>query len=323
MNYHNLNKSIRKFDLFQYLENLGVEFNVRSEGGFYYTRCWRCGKNKLYVHAGDADQSKGFWRCWVCGHHGNIFDMIGELEHIEKREAFQKVVGGSSEDYANYKPILELTLDDIKKKEIIKINKPIELPSNFRQIWEFPKDSPGYRYAIRRGLTPDLMRKFDIRYNSLMRRIIFPIYHRGKAVGWQARAISNEMTPKLLSNEGLKKSLLLYGFDNIEKVESIMIVEGPIDAVRGHKHNAVALLGKSLSENQFKLLLRMPHLKQIYIGLDPDARKVAYNMAIRLADIWNVNVMRLPTHKDIGACTEQEVDHYVKISKPYTIRSLL
>ena len=101
------------------------------------------------------------------------------------------------------------------------------------------------------------------------------------------------------------------------------MVEGPIDAIKGHRYNAVAILGKSMSSVQFKLLLRMPNLKRIYVALDPDASVQSELLATKLSEIWNVNLVKLPKFKDIGACTQEEVDHYVRISKPYTGREIL
>lgn len=324
LQFNSVKRAIKKFDLFNYLDAYCKDFKVRSEDQFYYTNCWNCGKEKLFIHASSNDNYKGYWRCWVCGHKGDIFDLIAHFEQVSRKEAWRNFnLEGSEEDYTDLGPILQLERNNWDKAQKVKINPPIELPMNFRPLSSFSTDNAGYRYAVYRGITPDLMDKFDIRYNAMMQRIIFPIKHRGEYVGWQARAISNEMTPKLLSSQGFKKSLCLYNFDNVADAKSVMIVEGPIDAIKGHTHNAVALLGKTMSEDQYKLLLRLKYLKEVLIALDPDAEKEAYELGRKLYGIWSIRMLRLPQGKDIGDSSPEDIEHYIKISKFFNVRTIL
>lgn len=321
--FNTLKRSIKKFDLFSYMESYCKDFKVRSEDQFYYTNCWHCGKEKLFIHASPDDNYKGYWRCWVCGHKGDIFDLISHFERVSRREAINNFKSGPEEDYTDLGPILQLERNSWDKAQKVKINPPIELPSNFRPLKLFDESSAGYRYALSRGITPDLMDKFDVRYAALMQRIIFPITHNKVIVGWQARAISNEIEPKLLSSQGFKKSQCLYNFDNVRDAKSVMIVEGPIDAIKGNRHNAVALLGKVMSEDQYRLLLRLKYLREVYIALDPDAEKEAYALGRKLYGIWNIRMVRLPAGRDIGDSSQEDIDHYIKISKFFNVRTIL
>lgn len=316
--YIQIRKAVRNFDLFAYLNDHGVDFKVRSAGQYYYTTCWHCGKeDKLFIHASNRDPYKGFYRCWVCGTKGDLFGIVSKLENLTRRQAFARTLNTSEETYVEAGPILKLELEKFSSKSKIQVNQPIDLPSNFVPLVKCNQSNAGYRYAMSRGLNPELMSKFDVRYNVYMRRIIFPIKFRNEVVGWQGRAISTEITPKLMSSVGLKKNLVLFNFDNIESETSIVIVEGPIDAIKAHEHNPVALLGKVLSEEQFKLLLRLPHLKKIYLALDPDAIKEMQSLADKLYGMWQIYMVRLPKQRDIGDCNSSEINHYIKIARPY------
>lgn len=315
-----IRKSIRDFDLYKYLNSNNVDLNVRSEGKYYYVRCWHCGKHKLFIHSSNDDNYKGYWRCWVCGAKGDLFDIVANFDSIPRAQAFGKIV--KTGDYTEVRPLLNLELKKWAESNKIIINKPIDLPLNFYKIWE-SRDSVGYNYMLGRGITEDLMQKFDIRYNHLMRRVIFPIYHRGNVVGWQARAVHESMQPKLMSSSGFRKTHALYNFDNVHNNQFVTIVEGPIDAIKAHRYNGVALLGKTMSEEQFKLLLRMPNLKKVYVALDPDASKEAQSMIIKLAEIWDVWWVRFAPDKDMGDCNQSEVDYYINSAKRYKGKPLI
>lgn len=322
-NHSQISRAIKQFDLFSYLEEHNVTPQVRSERKFYYVTCLDCGKLKMFIHASSTDRYKGYWRCWACGIKGDIFDLVSRISQVSRREAFARVVGGSEEEYIQAGPILKIEFNGWDKEQKILINPPIDLPLNFSPILKLPKDHIGYRYARSRGLTDEMMKRFDVRYSSTMKRIVFPITHRGVTVGWQARTISTEGISKLLSSEGLKKSLVLYNFDAVQDKTYVTVVEGPIDAIKAGNFNSVALLGKSMSEHQYRLLLRLQHLRTIFLALDPDAYKQSMELAERLASIYTVRVVRLPQNKDIGDCTNDEIHHYLRISKFYSRQEII
>lgn len=307
-------KTIKAFDLFEYFEDRSVSFKVMSGGTFYYVNCWNCGKSKMFIH---NNEYKGFHRCWVCGHKGDLFDLISHYDQIDRREAIQFVLGNHIELGAKQEDELLFEFKTWSRESKREKNKEIQLAGNVKLLTSIP-ESECYHYAEIRGITREMMKKFHVHGSDGLKRIFFPIYEDGMLVGWQARAINDWIQPKLMSSTGFKKSLCLFNYDNVKMSESIVIVEGPIDALKAHKHNSVALLGKSMSNEQFLLIQSLPHLKKVYIALDPDAAENARELGSKLVSHFDVHMVNLPGNTDIGDCDEEEVDYYIRISRPYS-----
>ena len=306
-------EAIRRFDLFTYLDDLGVDLKVVSDGEYYYIACWDCGKHKMYIH--NHEDFKGFFKCWVCGTKGDLFDLISHYEHISRAAAIHMVLGYT----VNLAEVDEMSLfnfEILKKEAKVDKNAEICLPFNLKKLTSI-KHSKCYTYARTRGLTDEMLNKFGVLGSDMMKRVVFPVFEKGKTVGWQGRTILKNIEPKLLTSKGFKRSINLYNYDQVKDKTSIVIVEGPIDALKAYKHNSVALLGKSLSKEHLVLLHAMPHLKKIYVALDPDAALEAQTMAKMLSSYWDIHVVRLPQNTDIGQCDEDEIDYYITTSQPY------
>lgn len=101
---------------------------------------------------------------------------------------------------------------------------------------------------------------------------------RGKVVGFGARALNPEATPKYLNSPQsalFDKSNLLFGLDRarrtIREGETAVIVEGYMDVMQAHQAgftNVIAQMGTALTEQQLKLLSR--YASRLILALDPD-----------------------------------------------------
>lgn len=101
---------------------------------------------------------------------------------------------------------------------------------------------------------------------------------RGKVVGFGARALSKEATPKYLNSPQsalFDKSNLLFGLDHARRAiragETAVIVEGYMDVMQAHQAgftNVIAQMGTALTEQQLKQLSR--YASRLILALDPD-----------------------------------------------------
>jgi DNA primase len=116
-------------------------------------------------------------------------------------------------------------------------------------------------------------------YDRFRDRLIIPIRDpRGNVVGFGARGLNPEATPKYLNSpqsELFDKSSLLFGLDlarrTIRESETAVIVEGYMDALQAHQSgftNVVAQMGTALTEAQLRLLTR--YANRLILALDPD-----------------------------------------------------
>ncbi|NWF68660.1 MAG: DNA primase [Chloroflexi bacterium] len=118
-------------------------------------------------------------------------------------------------------------------------------------------------------------------YDRFRHRLMIPIRDdRGRVVGFGARALDADDTPKYLNSPQtplFDKSRLLFGLDaarrSIRDSKTAVIVEGYMDAIQAHQAgytNVVAQMGTALTETQLKLLV--PALaEKIILALDADA----------------------------------------------------
>lgn len=130
-------------------------------------------------------------------------------------------------------------------------------------------------------------------YDRFRNRLMFPIRdRRGKAIGFGARAMGDEM-PKYLNSPQtpiFNKSAALYAIDRampeIRRTRTLIVVEGYMDAIAGHQFgysNVVASMGTALTAQQVQAIRR--YVDRVYIALDSDA-------AGQLATLRAVDTMR-------------------------------
>lgn len=116
-------------------------------------------------------------------------------------------------------------------------------------------------------------------YDYFRHRLIFPIRDvRGRVIGFGARALTAEQSPKYLNSpqtplfdKGRNLFALELGRDAIRSQNRAVVVEGYMDAITAHQHgfsNVVASLGTALTANQIQLLSR--YSPNITLALDAD-----------------------------------------------------
>ena len=213
----------------------------------------------------------------------------------------------------------------------------IELPS-LEPLGRLDNTHPAVSYLLGRGFSPArLSAVYGVGYSARDEsarpkiydpRIVMPIYGLGASTtgqgrrplvlaGWQARSIGS-MTPpgapKYLTAAGTRKGAVLYGLPLARITRGpVMLVEGVSDVWRVGP-NAMALLGRSISQCQLQLLLAHFKGRPVVIWLDEDAQDAAREMAQRLRRARGAAKDRAPVvtatpppgRADPGECTHEE-----------------
>ena len=148
-------------------------------------------------------------------------------------------------------------------------------------------------YLKGRNLNEGDFAKYDIRYTNHGRyggRVIFPVYESKRLVCFVARSVFRTVTPKYLyphrGETMLTAGEAIFGYNGYSS-KKVILVEGVFDAIAIHRSlgtdefNAMAILGKSLSNYQAAKLWRLP-TSAFYIMLDADARVDAISLATKL-----------------------------------------
>lgn len=118
-------------------------------------------------------------------------------------------------------------------------------------------------------------------YDRFRNRLMIPIRDdRGRVVGFGARILDPDDTPKYLNSPQtpvFDKSRILFGLDtgksDIRETETVVIVEGYMDAIQAHQagfKNVVAQMGTAMTETQLKLVAPR-YATKIILALDADA----------------------------------------------------
>jgi hypothetical protein len=205
--------------------------------------------------------------------------------------------------------------------------KPVALPPDFVCLHDLPQDHPAVQYVMERKFNPEeLSKTWGIGFSlqacswSPLGRLLIPIFRGSKVAleyfGWQARALVPNDDPKYYTAHGLKKSQVLYGLHRVTEKGPAIIVEGPTDAWRVGR-NAIALLGKTASSEQLKLIREHLVGRPLVVMLDSDAESEARHLVEQLAsqrrrsllrtDSARVVLAELPPGLDPGDCTRAEL----------------
>jgi DNA primase len=117
-------------------------------------------------------------------------------------------------------------------------------------------------------------------YDRFRHRLMIPIREaKGQVIGFGARALSTDQTPKYLNSPQTSlfdKSATLYGLDlarkHVRDSGQVVIVEGYMDVIQAHQRgagNVVAQMGTALTEAQLKAIASLAN--RIILALDSDA----------------------------------------------------
>lgn len=166
---------------------------------------------------------------------------------------------------------------------------PVVLPKELVSMTErklSPMDSVGLRYLRSRGITDAQIARHEIGYCSSGRYagyLIFPVRQFGEVVYFTTRYAGKVKDGRKSNNppkaDGFHaKSTCLLNYDGCVGAKSVAIVEGPFDMMAWG--NAVALMGKTISDRQIALIDKLVEsgTKEIIVSLDSDAVSYAHTV---------------------------------------------
>ncbi len=254
-----------------------------------------------------VSQERQTFHCFGCGKGGDIFSFVMEKEHLEFREALERLAekagvalsarrsGASSRAGADVnKAALGFFMESLKAPEGEAARKYLERRSitardalNFEIGWAPDSWDALTRYLKRLGISGEKAIEGGLAvsgrnggcYDRFRGRVMFPIYNMtGRVVGFGGRILDGEGAKYLNSPESrlFNKRHNLYLLNrakaSIASKGCALLVEGYMDAIRAHLcgfTNAVASLGTALTSVQAALIKRMTGL--CYVCYDSDS----------------------------------------------------
>lgn len=341
-----LQRALRAFDATAFAERHGGFKESRSPRSHEYLLPhlgarpdgFPCNSDRLRWH--HEPPKKMAWICWGCGKTGDTLDLVGMLERTDRTGAIGIVVDG----YSGGDAPTEL-------REVAHVKAPTRVLERLPLI-EWPRGlelidprAPAHVEAVdyligKRGLTYDQLAFYRIGYcrvGRLARYVVFPCFMDGGLVYWQGRATWDP--PAGLSKDALRawkqatkyrKTMnpysddgqttgsmsILFNYDAARVHEHVVVVEGPIDAIKVGT-NAVALFGKEPSPEKVERLLRMA-ARRYTVYLDPGEKEEAkaLELAHQLADFAPTYFAQPPAGHDPGSLTPAQNWHVLATARP-------
>jgi len=289
--------------------NSGLSFNDRNTKSWVFT-CPKCNKKeKLYIRRRD-----GRFVCFYCrdkeGFSGAaefalallLDKTVGEVTDVLYGPEFKATPRIESKFTYSARLNLETGADDDDDdfggpdalETVAPAPKGLTYPLEYQSVLT-PGGAKGLAYLEGRGITADVAARYELMYDPLKRRVVFPVRSRGVLVGWQARLTGphewvdaqgqTRSMPKILTTmeEGMRDRVL--GFEHrLVGSEHAVLTEGPVDALKCDLCGGnVFSMGKSVAEGQIERL-RAHGIKRLYLGQDPDASKETQLLVRRYND---------------------------------------
>lgn len=256
----------------------------------------------------NVNGEKGFYKCFGCGEHGDIFSFVEKYENVEFYDALKLLAEKAG---------VELPASQHEKEK--KSEKDgIYLANGYAVMFyknRLKTCEEALSYLSRRGISPETAEKFCLGYASdswnelrdclrekklyddfgikagllkksdkntvydvFRNRIMYPIYNSmGKPIGFGGRNMGGE-EPKYLNtpetpvfNKGKEFYGLNLAKETISKNNMAIIVEGYMDVIACHSNgieNAIAVLGTALTKEHIEKITR--YTKNIVLCFDAD-----------------------------------------------------
>ena len=290
--------------------HLGLNVKYASTKGEIHICCPVCKENRyrLYINV-----ENGLVYCHNCQFKGSIVKLIQYVEGVSKEKA-ESLLKEIAENIVLPYKIEESVLGKLiySLYNISPQKRAIPLPEEFQKFSQnFSEKNftakKALKYLQQRGITKKQILNCGMGIcteGEYKNRVIIPIFLEGNLQFWVARAISDNTKLKEKSPSAQEyqysKSEVIFNLDTAaKKYNSIVISEGIFDAL-SWGDIGVALLGKSLYDSQFNLILKYKDLltQGIYIALDADAVDSATLIAEKLKSFFKVMMINIPKEYD-------------------------
>lgn len=274
------------------LDDLGIEFEYRGEQ-------WVNSKCPMHEDSSPSFAvmlSTGAWICRSgCGKSGDLAVLIqkvngGDLKRIQARLRNM---------FADDQTLLERLLNPQEEEKEEKIPQPL-----------FYERNKMYPYLFNRGFTREFLKEWEVGIDSETKSIVIPATEDGKLYGLISRPITGKRVYK--NSYGMDTDSYLFGLDHIpDSVTSVIVVEGPLDALWLYMHgynNVVATLGGGLELQQILKIIKRFWKAILFFDNDDAGRKFTMESMKLLHGKIEVEIAIPPDgRKDPQECNEKEL----------------
>lgn len=278
---------------------------IKRLGAFEYRRGWMKLPVCPYCHRElkmGVNLSMYRTNCFRCNAHPNPSQLVMDIEGFD---TYHELI-----NFLNSGKFDELEFHE-EKVELAEA-KPLYLPDGFR-ILSFGKSQVARSirgYVKSRGFSIQELSRHGIGYATkepYSGYLIIPFYYKGQLRYYNARNVIGTGPRYNNPNKditGVGKEFIIFNYDALEMYRSVFVCEGALNALT-MGDRGIATMGKAISAYQVNELLKSS-CERFIILLDPDAKKYAINLALKLVAYKKVKVVFLPEGKDVNDLGRKE-----------------
>lgn len=206
----------------------------------------------------------------------------------------------------------------------------IAIPFDFMPLWQLDEYQRSFHPTLQqfldsKNLDDGTIYSRKLYFSCVRQAVLIPVIVNGITVAAQIRNFDTAGTrPKYYPLKGTHPSRYLYNWDNAVNYPTVVIVEGPFDAINTGDHS-LALFGTSITKYQLAWFQLLP-AQNITVFLDNNASIAAYNVANTLSQFFgNVRTAAAPIIGNVGPgnLSEGEIlDVLFSAHKPLLSQSL-
>jgi len=257
------------------------------------------GKGNLEINYG-----RHVYKCWACSETHGTHGPLGKL-------FVQYATKGQKKVYNLIKPE-ELKQEDVRRPKL-------RLPEGFTTFKDSnPRFIPhieAYRYLTSRGVTDEMIEKYNIGYTvngDFAYRIIIPSYNLDGQLNY---FVARSWVPKKMKykNPSVPKDEIIFNEGRIDWDKDIFLCEGAFDSF--FLDNSIVMLGKKMSKLLFETLYAKAN-KNIIICCDGDAFEDGVRVYAELngGRLYNkIKIVKLPLDKDVCDLRGQIDEYYYEM----------
>lgn len=278
---------------------------IKRLGAFEYRRGWMKLPVCPYCHRElkmGVNLSMYRTNCFRCNEHPNPSQLVMDIEGFD---TYHELI-----NFLNSGKFDELEFHE-EKVELAEA-KPLYLPDGFRILnlgqSQVAKSIRGYVKS--RGFSIQELSRHGIGYATkepYFGYLIIPFYYKGQLRYYNARNVIGTGPRYNNPNKditGVGKEFIIFNYDALEMYRSVFVCEGALNALT-MGDRGIATMGKAISAYQVNELLKSS-CERFIILLDPDAKKYAINLALKLVAYKKVKVVFLPEGKDVNDLGRKE-----------------
>jgi DNA primase len=257
------------------------------------------GKGNLEINYG-----RHVYKCWACSETHGTHGPLGKLFD-------QYATKGQKKVYNLIKP------EELKQEDVIRPK--LRLPEGFTTFKDSnPRFIPhieAYRYLTSRGVTDEMIEKYNIGYTvngDFAYRIIIPSYNLDGQLNY---FVARSWVPKKMKykNPSVPKDEIIFNEGRIDWDKDIFLCEGAFDSF--FLDNSIVMLGKKMSKLLFETLYAKAN-KNIIICCDGDAFEDGVRVYAELngGRLYNkIKIVKLPLDKDVCDLRGQIDEYYYEM----------